>query len=114
MFCSWLGHFYAVNLLYPLLRKTSKMPNTPAPRIVMESSEMHRPAQVSTVHYGSMEEINDETTDPTILYARTKLAMILGMKRLVEKVIKPNGDNIYALTVHPGAVSSKSNTLWRL
>jgi len=78
------------------------MPNTPAPRIVMESSEVHRAAQLSTVHYGSMEEINDYTTDPTILYGRTKLAMILGTKRLVEKVIKKNNDNIYALTVHPG------------
>lgn len=37
---NWLGHFYAVNLLYPLLRKTSKLADAPAPRIVMESSEI--------------------------------------------------------------------------
>ena len=29
---NWLGQFYVVNLLYPLLRKTSKLPDTPAPR----------------------------------------------------------------------------------
>lgn len=30
--------------------------------------------------------------------------MILGTKYgLLEQVIKPNGDNIYALAVHPGA-----------
>ena len=39
-----LGQFYVCNQLYPLLRKTSKMPNTPAPRIVFESSEQHRMA----------------------------------------------------------------------
>lgn len=41
------------------------------------------------------------------LYGRTKLAMILGVKYgLVERVIKPNGDNIYALSVHPGVVGT--------
>lgn len=31
--------------------------------------------------------------------------MILGVKYgLVERVIKPNGDNIYAIAVHPGTV----------
>lgn len=43
--------------------------------------------------------------DPMKLYGRTKLAMILGTKYgLVEQVIKPNGDDIYAIAVHPGAV----------
>ena len=102
---NWLGQFYAVNLLYPLLRKTSKLPDTPAPRIVFESSEMHRTAP-SNVHFASLEEINDSTVGNTELYSRTKLAIILGVKYgLVERVIKPNGDNIYALSVHPGAVS---------
>lgn len=36
-----IGHYYAINLLYPLIRKTSKLPNTSAPRIIFESSEMH-------------------------------------------------------------------------
>lgn len=39
------------------------------------------------------------------LYSRTKLAIILGIKYgLIEREIKPNGDNIFALSVHPGAV----------
>merc|ERR1712187_145648 len=41
---NWLGQFYVCNLLYPLLRKTSKLPETPAPRIVWETSEQHRVA----------------------------------------------------------------------
>lgn len=65
---------------------------------------MHRTAP-SNVHFGSLEEINDPNVGNTELYGRTKLAMILGVKYgFYEKVIKKNGDNIYALSVHPGAV----------
>lgn len=102
---NWLGHYYAVNRLYPLLRETSKMSNAPAPRIVFEASEMHKFAP-STVHFGSWSEINDKNLSPTELYGRSKLCMILGTKfGLYERVIKPNRDNIYAIAVHPGAVS---------
>jgi NAD(P)-dependent dehydrogenase (short-subunit alcohol dehydrogenase family) len=110
---NWLGHFYVVNLLYPLMRKTSKLPDTPAPRIVMESSEMHRTAP-SNVHFASLDEINDPSVGNTELYGRTKLAMILGTKYgIYEKVIKPNNDNIYALTVHPGAVNTAMQQQWK-
>jgi NAD(P)-dependent dehydrogenase (short-subunit alcohol dehydrogenase family) len=103
---NWLGHFYAVNLLYPLLRRTSQLPDTPAPRIVFEASEMHRGAP-SNVHFGSLEEINNPHVGNTELYGRTKLAIILGVKYgIVKRVIEKNGDNIYALSVHPGAVCS--------
>ncbi|CZT10593.1 hypothetical protein WAI453_003049 [Rhynchosporium graminicola] len=109
---NWLGHYYAVNLLYPLMRKTSQMPDTPAPRIIFESSEMHRTAP-SNVHFASLEEINNPEVGNTELYGRTKLAMILGVKYgLVEKVIKKNGDNIYALSVHPGAVNTDMQSQW--
>ena len=101
---NWLGQFYAVNLLYPLIRKTSKMPDTPAPRIVFESSEQHRAAP-SVVHFGSIDEINNKEIGPLEAYGRSKLAIVLGVKYgLYERVIKPNGDNVYALSVHPGAV----------
>lgn len=84
------------------------MPGTPAPRIVFESSEMHRTAP-SNVHFASLEEINNPEVGNTELYGRTKLAMILGVKYgIYEKVIKKNGDNIYVLAVHPGAVSLMS------
>lgn len=93
-----------MNLLYLLLRKTSKLPDTPAPRIVFEASEMHRTAP-SGVHFGSLEEINNPNVGNTELYGRTKLAIILGVKYgIVKRVIEKNGDHIYALSVHPGAV----------
>jgi len=39
------------------------------------------------------------------LYARTKLVLILLTKYgLVERVLEPNGDKIFAVTTHPGAV----------
>jgi hypothetical protein len=61
----------------------------------------------SNVKFESLAEINNPELGPLELYGRTKLAIILGVKYgLVEKVIRPNGDNIYALSVHPGAVSS--------
>lgn len=88
------------------MHKTSKFPDTPAPRIVFESSEQHRAAP-KEVHFASIDEINNDKIDPTQLYGRSKLAIILGVKYgLVDRVIKPNKDNIYALSVHPGAVSS--------
>jgi NAD(P)-dependent dehydrogenase (short-subunit alcohol dehydrogenase family) len=68
------GHFYGINLLLPLIRKTSKIPGAPAPRIafgmssgaegsekkiscwlleIEESSEQHRLAPLN-VHSGSL------------------------------------------------------------
>jgi len=110
---NWLGHYFCTNLLFPLIRKTSKMPGVPAPRIVFEASEMHR-GSPSNVHFGSESEINDPNVGNTELYARTKLAMILGVKYgLVQRVIEPNKDNIYALAVHPGAVNTAMQQQWK-
>lgn len=101
---NFLGQFYVVNQLWPLLRKTAKMPDTPAPRIVFESSEQHRNAP-KVVHFGSLDEINNPEIGSTGVYGRTKLAIILGVKYgLFERVIKPNKERIFALSVHPGAV----------
>ncbi|EED17743.1 short chain dehydrogenase/reductase family protein [Talaromyces stipitatus ATCC 10500] len=110
---NWLGQFYVVNQLYPLLRKTSRLPDTPAPRIVWESSELHRMAP-SDVKFSSKEEINNPDIGSAALYARTKLAIILGVDYgLVQKVIKPNHDHIYALSVHPGAVNTTMQQQWK-
>jgi len=110
---NWLGQYYACNLLFPLIRKTSKMPDTPAPRIVFESSELHRAAR-SDVHFGSLEEINNPDLGPTELYGRSKLAIILGVKYgLIERVIKPNKDNIFVLSVHPGTVNTQMQQQWK-
>ncbi|KXX73357.1 putative oxidoreductase bli-4, mitochondrial [Madurella mycetomatis] len=101
---NYLGQFYVVNQLWPVLRKTSKMSGVPPPRVVFEASEMHRTAP-SHVHFASLDEINDSSLGPTELYGRTKLALILLTKYgLAGSVIKENQDNIYALSVHPGAV----------
>lgn len=102
---NFLGHFYVCNLLWPLLRRTSMLPNTPAPRVVFEASKMHQTAP-KNVDFASLEEINDKSIGSTEVYGRTKLAMILFAKYgLAGKVIKENKDNIYALSVHPGVVS---------
>ena len=110
---NFLGQFYAVNQLWPLLRKTSKFPGAKPPRVVFEASEMHRTAP-NNVHFASLDEINDDKLGPTELYGRTKLALILFAKYgLAGKVIKENEDNIYALSVHPGAVSGHDRSCWR-
>ena len=73
---------------------------------VVEASEMHRLAQLSNIQFRSKDEINDPDLDSTARYNRTKLAMILFAKYgLAGKVIQENNDRIYALSVHPGAVS---------
>ncbi|KAN0086703.1 hypothetical protein V8E54_000391 [Elaphomyces granulatus] len=110
---NWLGQFYATNLLFPLIRRTSKMPSTPAPRIIVESSELHRLAPSAT-KFDSLDDINNSKLGPTQLYGRSKLAMILGIKYgLLERVMKPNADNIYAIAVHPGAVNTAIQQQWK-
>jgi NAD(P)-dependent dehydrogenase (short-subunit alcohol dehydrogenase family) len=65
---NWLSHYYICNLLWPLLRKTSKLGNAPPPRVVFESSEMHRAAP-SDVHFASLDEINNPDVGPVGLCA---------------------------------------------
>ncbi|KAK4055010.1 hypothetical protein OIO90_003351 [Microbotryomycetes sp. JL221] len=74
---NWLGHFLVVNTLYPLMRKTSKESKEP-PRIVFESSEMHKMAP-DDVRFESLEELNNDKLSPAELYGRTKLAVHPGM-----------------------------------
>ncbi|RBR27069.1 uncharacterized protein FIESC28_00141 [Fusarium coffeatum] len=111
---NFLGHFYACNQLWPLLRKTGNMEGVSPPRVVFEASEMHRLAQLSNVQFKNKEEINDPNLDSTALYNRTKLAMILFAKYgLAGKVIPENKDKIYALSVHPGAVNTAMQQQWK-
>ncbi|KAI0842421.1 NAD(P)-binding protein [Hypoxylon sp. FL0890] len=92
---------------------TAQRSDTPAPRIVFESSEVHRMAP-NVVHFGSIEEINNPSLGPTELYGRTKLAMILLAKYgLAGKAIKQTGDRIYAIAVHPGAVNTAVQQQWK-
>ncbi|KAJ5244766.1 short-chain dehydrogenase [Penicillium chrysogenum] len=68
----------------------------------------------SDVHFASLDEINNPKVGNLQLYCRTKLAIILGVKyRLLERVIRPNNDNIYALSVHPGTVNTAMQQQWK-
>lgn len=70
----------------------------------MEASQAYLAAPSST-KFASIDEINDDKLGPTQLYARSKLATILGIRYgIYERVIKPNEDNVIAVTVHPGTV----------
>ncbi|KAF8134585.1 hypothetical protein EV363DRAFT_1396979 [Boletus edulis] len=102
-----LGHFLLINRLLPLMRKTSKLADTPSPRIVSISSELHRMAP-SSVQFANKEEVTEvgsKNLSAVSLYARTKLANILFTKyTLVERALAPSRDRIWALATHPGAV----------
>ena len=39
--------------------------------------------------------------------------MILGAKYIVNHIAKPSGDNIYALSVHPGVVNTDMQEAWK-
>ncbi|KAK4032788.1 hypothetical protein C8A01DRAFT_50498 [Parachaetomium inaequale] len=109
---NFLGQFYVVNLLWPVLRKTARAMSG-KPRVVFEASEMHRTAP-GNVHFASLEEINDESLGPAERYGRTKLAMILFAKYgLAGRVIKDNEDDILAVSVHPGAVNTAMQQQWK-
>lgn len=110
---NFLGQFYAVNLLWPLLRKTgSTAKKGEAPRVVFESSEMHRTAP-GDVKFESLEEINNDKLGPVQLYGRTKLAQILFAKYgLAQGVVKKNEDNVWTASVHPGTVNTEAQKQW--
>ncbi|KAL4816786.1 hypothetical protein BDW67DRAFT_175390 [Aspergillus spinulosporus] len=89
---NWLGHFYAVNLLYPLVSKTSKSRYTTPLQIIFDSSELHQ-ITLPTTKCASKEEINDPSKDPT-------------KDGLIEQVVKANNDNVYSLSLEPGAANT--------
>lgn len=102
---NYLGQYYATNQVWPLLRKTSNMPGVTPPRVVSLTSEVHKTAP-SDVQFRSLDDEINKDVGPTHLYGRSKLALLLFTKfGLVERVIQPNSDAIFALAVHPGTVS---------
>lgn len=110
---NYLGQYYATNQLWPLIRKTSNMPGATPPRIVSLSSELHKLAPAD-LKFASLDEINDNKVSPTHLYGRSKLALLLFTKYgLIDRVIKPNSDAIYALAVHPGTVNTNMQEQWK-
>lgn len=57
MAINYFGHFLLINRLLPLLRETAAMPNTPPPRIVSLSSELHKTCP-SSVKFESSSEVS--------------------------------------------------------
>ncbi|EKM54514.1 uncharacterized protein PHACADRAFT_146532 [Phanerochaete carnosa HHB-10118-sp] len=104
MIVNHLGHFLLINRLLPLIRTTSKIPDTPRPRIVSVSSELHRAAP-SSAQFTSVDELKDSSISSVGLYGRSKLANILFTKYgLEDRVFRHNKDRIIAVATHPGAV----------
>lgn len=102
---NYLGHYYAANLLWPKIRETSLMPGVTGPRVVVLSSKLHAQAP-SQADFSSLMAINDDSLSPVELYGRSKLALNLFVRfGLLERVIKPSSDSIFAVAVHPGTVS---------
>ncbi|KAG8985119.1 hypothetical protein FRB93_006071 [Tulasnella sp. JGI-2019a] len=102
-----VGHFLFINQLLPLIRKTAHIPNTPAPRIISLSSNLHQLAPSDT-EFASLEEINNPNLSRNDqYYNRSKLAIILYIKALVKNAIEPYSERIFALSVHPGAVDTE-------
>ncbi|GMN32058.1 hypothetical protein TIFTF001_003520 [Ficus carica] len=105
-----LGHFLLTNLLLDTMKKTSKK-NSKEGRIVNVSSEGHRFTYPEGIRF---DKINDESGfrfDFTIFYksmhayGQSKLANILHSNELA-RILKSEGANITANSVHPGAVAT--------
>lgn len=103
-----LGHFLLINRLLLLIRSTAVRRDGAALRIITISSELHRMARSSVAFASPVEVTEDVHIGPTGYYARSKLAGILFTRYgLLERVIAPNRDHVFALAVHPGAVHTE-------
>ena len=100
-----LSQFHLVRILLPVLQRTT------GSRLVLQSSDFHRACPSSTT-FTSLDEINTDL-GATNLYNRTKLAQILFVRALVQRMEnnepgfqtnKQMGPWINA--VHPGGVST--------
>lgn len=99
----WLGHFYASNLLWPLLRRTSRIPDTPAPRVIFEAPGQQRRQSLSDGSSSSDEEDLRLTAEVNSeIFRRSKTSLLLGVRHgLAERIVKRHHDNIYVLAVQP-------------
>ncbi|KEQ74999.1 NAD(P)-binding protein, partial [Aureobasidium namibiae CBS 147.97] len=99
----WLGHFYASNLLWPLLRRTSRIPDTPAPRVIFEAPGQQRRQSLSDGSSSSDEEDLRLTAEVNSeIFRRSKTTLLLGVRHgLAERIVKRHHDNIYVLAVQP-------------
>ncbi|KAI5241692.1 NAD(P)-binding protein [Aureobasidium subglaciale] len=101
----WLGHFYASNLLWPLLRRTSRIPDAPAPRVIFEAPGQQRLQSLSDASSSDEEDSACSVYDKEVcseIFRRSKTSMILGVRHgLADRIVKRHHDNIYALAVQP-------------
>lgn len=104
-----LSQMLLAMVLLPVLQQTAES------RLVVQSSEIHR-GPPSDCSFASLAEINTDI-GPTYLYARSKLAQILFVRRLVKLLDQPaknatgqlvagHSGTVYINATHPGAVST--------
>lgn len=109
---NWLSQLHLALVLLPVLRRTRDTTGVSS-RIVLMSSEMHRFAPKST-EFASLDELNTDIGG-TQLYARSKLAQILLVRQLVERMERgefgfDNGKDpnqaVLINATHPGGVKT--------
>ncbi|KAI4745817.1 NAD(P)-binding protein [Aureobasidium sp. EXF-12298] len=101
----WLGHFYASNLLWPLLRRTSRIPDAPAPRVIFEAPGQQRLNSLSDGSSSDEEDVRRSAYNAEVnseIFRRSKTSLLLGVRHgLAERIVKRHHDNIYVLAVQP-------------
>lgn len=113
----WLGHFYASNLLWPLLRKTSRVPGNAAPRVIFEAPEQQRPRCSNDGTSSDEDDAQRSAYDSEVcseIFRRSRTSLILGVRHgLAERIVKRHHDNIYALAVQPAKSTTDADSLSR-
>ena len=112
-----LGHHLLTHLLYPLLARTGTMAYQA--RIVNVSSEAHRLTwtglDLDYPHFGFPEWASGYRGILVThrLYGQSKLAQIYHAKQ-VARMAKEQGDQVIAVSLHPGAVATNVTRYFRL
>ncbi|GAA5821783.1 hypothetical protein JCM11251_001022 [Rhodosporidiobolus azoricus] len=103
-----LAHIVFISHLLPILENTTKKPDADV-RIVLEASELHRttfggPSETfGGGKFRTKEEFKKDIGQQS-LYARTKLAVILEAKAILQRYLQ--GSKVLIYTCHPGAVAT--------
>lgn len=100
-----LGHFLMVNMLIDLLKSSAPS------RVVITSSLAHR---FGSMDLENMVTLNKYIPHPYMTYCHTKLANVMFMKELSERL---KGCGVTVNSLHPGTVYTNGiqyNTIWYL
>ena len=109
---NWLSQLHLALMLLPVLKRTRDQTGVPS-RLVLMSSEMHRFAPSSTA-FANIEELNTDI-GATKLYGRSKLAQILLMREVADRLGRgefgfdngPKDDPAVLINAtHPGGVKT--------